>query len=90
MGNDVVVYYSYNLNWNLPKTIQDEAKEFLSQIPTEQLPLIFQKYAKECWENAVDIVIPVDYPENKAVLPKLYKLFKDLNWPGALKSLDYL
>lgn len=90
MEDDLVVYYSYNLNWNLPKEIQNEAKEFLYQIPNEKLPLIFQKYAKECWKNAVDIVIFIGYPENELALPKLYELFKDMNWPGALKSLEYL
>ncbi|MFP3919803.1 hypothetical protein U5N28_18520 [Lysinibacillus telephonicus] len=90
MEDDLVVYYSYNLNWNLPKVTQNEAKEFLNQIPKEKLPLIFQKYAKECWENAVDVVISIGYPENKTALPKLYELFKDMNWPGALKSLEYL
>ncbi len=90
MEDNLVIYYSYNLNWNLPETIQNEAKAFLCQIPNEQLPLIFQKYATECWENAVDVVISIDYPDNKAALPKLYELFKDLNWPGASKSLDYI
>ncbi|WP_042477636.1 hypothetical protein [Bacillus ndiopicus] len=90
MENDLVIYYSYNLNWHLPKAIQNEAKEFLCQIANEQLPLIFPKYAKECWENAVDIIISVGYPNNELALPKLYELFKDLNWPGASKALEYL
>ncbi|MEK3728655.1 MULTISPECIES: hypothetical protein [unclassified Lysinibacillus] len=90
MKDNLVIYYSYNLNWNLPETIQNEAKAFLCQIPNELLPLIFQKYSKECWENAVDVVISIGYPNNKVALPKLYELFKDLNWPGASKALDYI
>ena len=88
--DDVVVYYSYKLNWHLPEEIQNDAKEFLSQVSKEQLPLIFQTYAKECWENAVDVVETVGYPDNELALPKLYELFKDINWPGALKALEYL
>ncbi|WP_167397254.1 DUF5071 domain-containing protein [Lysinibacillus mangiferihumi] len=88
--DDLVIYYSYKLNWHLPKEIQHDAKEFLSQISKEQLPLIFPKYAKECWENAVEVVVSVGYPKNELALPKLYELFMDLNWPGASKALAYL
>jgi len=52
--------------------------------------LYFKKYSKECWENAVDVVISIGYPNNKVALPNLYELFKDLNWPGASKALDYI
>lgn len=88
--DDLVVYYSYKLNWHLPEEIQDNAKEFLSQVSKEQLPLIFQNYAKECWENAVAVVVSVGYPKNELAIPKLYELFMDMNWPGALKALEYL
>ncbi|MGE7024518.1 hypothetical protein [Solibacillus cecembensis] len=88
--DDLVIYYSYDLNWHLPEGIQNDAKEFLSQVSMEQLPLIFQTYAKECWENAVDVVVSVGYPKNELALPKLYELFMDINWPGALKALEYL
>ena len=55
-----------------------------------KLNLIVPKYAKECWENAVEVVELVGYPENKEVLFKLFELFRDLNWPGSLKALNYL
>lgn len=88
--DDLVISYAYRLNWHLPEEIQNSAKEFLIQIPKEQLPLIFPKYAKECWENAVDVIIAVDYPKNELALPKLYELFMDINWPGAKKAVEYL
>lgn len=91
VDEELMIHYAYRLNWHLPKEQQEEAIELLAaEVPREKLPLIFLKYAKECWPNAIKVMEKVGYPQNEAAFPKLFKLFQDLNWPGAIEAVEYL
>ena len=86
--DEEINYYVYNLNWQLPKEIQEEAIEILSKIPPEKVDMIIPKYGKSCWENGVYILKEMGYPRNRKALPKLASLLQDRNWPGALDTIE--
>lgn len=80
------------LDWHLAEETQLKAVEWLvTNIPREQLSLLFWPHTeKSCWQNAVQVVTRIGYPENEAALPHLVELFQDLNWPGAQEAELYL
>jgi hypothetical protein len=88
LEDEKIIYYIYNLNWQLPKETQDEAIEILSGISPDKAHMLIPKYGKSCWENGVRIVNKMGYPRNKKALPKLAFLLQDRNWPGALDAIE--
>ncbi|ODG91545.1 hypothetical protein BED47_07790 [Gottfriedia luciferensis] len=82
-----IIYHVYNLNWLLPKDIQEDSFEILSQINPDKTHLLIPKYGKSCWLNGVLLIKKIGYPNNKKALPKLAGLLQDRNWPGALESI---
>lgn len=90
MDKVLIIHYAYELNWHLPEHYQQDAMDWLvKETPRDQLSLIFPKYNKFCWQNAVEVVKRIGYPENESAFPKLVELFQDLNWPGALEAMNY-
>lgn len=88
LEDEEIIYYVFNLNWFLPKEIQEESIAILSQLPPDKVDMLIPKYGKECWENAVSILNKMGYPRNKRALPKLARLLQDRNWPGALEAIE--
>lgn len=79
MENEEIISHVYQLNWHLPKKIQEEAMSVLKLIPPEKADLLIPKYGKECWENGVAILKEIGNPRNKKALPKLAALLQDRN-----------
>jgi hypothetical protein len=88
LEDEAILYYVYNLNWLLPKEIQEEAIEILSKIDPNKADMILPKYGKECWQNGVRVLEIMGYPSNKKALPRLAALLQDRNWPGALEAIE--
>ncbi|MCD8157802.1 MAG: DUF5071 domain-containing protein, partial [Clostridiales bacterium] len=42
------------------------------------------------WQNSVYVIRKIGFPRNKLLLPNLIWLLQDINWPGALISIDVL
>ena len=85
--DEEIIYHVFNLNWNLPKEIQEESIEVLIQLPPEKVDLLVPKYGKETWENAISILKIMGYPRNKKALPLLAGQLMDRNWPGTLEAI---
>jgi len=83
-----IIYHVYNINWLLPKDIQEDSFEILSQINPDKTHLLIPKYGKPCWLNGLLLIKKICYPNNKKALPKLAGLLQDRNWPGALESIE--
>ena len=45
--DEEIIYHVFNLNWNLPKEIQEESIQVLIQLPPEKVDLLVPKYGKE-------------------------------------------
>lgn len=88
LEDEEILYYVFNLNWLLPKEIQEESIATLSQISPDKVDFLIPKYGKECWENGVSILKKIGYPKNKKALPKLARLLQDRNWPGSLEAIE--
>lgn len=88
MDDEQIIYQVYNLNWLLPKNIQEEAIRILSELPNDKVHFLIPKYGKECWENGVSILARIGYPRNEKALPLLARLLQDRNWPGALEAIE--
>ncbi|MGG2028756.1 hypothetical protein AB1282_23910 [Gottfriedia sp. S16(2024)] len=88
LENEEIMYHVYNLNWLLPKDIQEDSFEILYQINPDKTHLLIPKYGKSCWLNGVLLIKKIGYPNNKMALPKLANLLQDRNWPGALESIE--
>lgn len=88
LEDEEIIYYVYNLNWELPKETQDKAIEILSSVSPNKVDMIIPKYGKSCWGNGVLILKNMGYPRNKKALPKLVGLLQDRNWPGALEAIE--
>lgn len=87
---DVLKYYTNCLHWHLPEETQQQAIDWLVvQAPRDRLSFIFQESEKFCWQNAVEVVKRIGYPENEAAFPSLVELFQDMNWPGAEEAVQY-
>lgn len=82
--------YTAQLDWHLPEETQEAAIAWLIEhMPREQLSLLFSPYTeKSCWQNAVQVVVAIGYPENEVALPHLVELFQDLNWPVEIHWID--
>lgn len=90
MDQDLIIHYAFQLNWHLPEEQQQDAIDWLIEnTPHNQLALIFPKYSKFCWYNAMKVIEGIGYPNNEPVFPRLMELFQDLNWPGAEEAVLY-
>ena len=91
MDRELIIHYAYQLNWHLPEKHQQDAIDWLiHNTPHHQLALIFPKYNKYCWQNAMKVIEAIGYPNNEPAFPSLMELFQDLNWPGAEEAVMYL
>ncbi|MEG0471631.1 MAG: DUF5071 domain-containing protein [Solibacillus sp.] len=91
MDRDLIIHYAFQLNWHLPEEQQQDAIDWLIEnTPKDKLALIFPKYSKFCWQNAMKVIEGIGYPNNKPAFPRMLELFQDLNWPGAEEAVVYL
>jgi hypothetical protein len=51
---------------------------------------LIQFGSKALWENEAGILKNIGYPKNKYTIPGLLEWLQDLNWPGALISMEAL
>ncbi len=90
MQKDEIIKYVHELDWSYPTEIQSRAVNFLSKVDEEYIVLIFDKKLKSTWENAVKVIRRIGFPKNKPVLSGLVWLLQDVNWPGAMESMEIL
>jgi DNA-binding PadR family transcriptional regulator len=88
LGEEEILYYVYNLNWRLPRDVQEEAAAVLMGISPDQAHMLLPTYGKECWENGTAILKEIGYPNNQKAFPRLASLLQDRNWPGALEAIE--
>ncbi|MDQ0272330.1 hypothetical protein [Cytobacillus purgationiresistens] len=88
LEDEEIIHYVDNLNWNLPKDIQRESMEVLSQVHPDKVDLLIPKFGKETWGNAIYILRKMGYPRNRGALPLLAGQIMDRNWPGSLEALE--
>ena len=79
-----------NLDWNNEEEVQKRAIEFLSKIDPKYYHLIFSEGYKQTWENSMEIVRRIGYPQNIPFIPDLLQMMQDINWPGARMAVDIL
>jgi hypothetical protein len=79
-----------NLDWSMPKEIQELAVKNLLGISDQHTPLLIQDYGKYSWENAVIVLKEIGFPRNRYALPRLIWLLQDITWPGALMGIDIM
>jgi HEAT repeat protein len=80
-----------NLNWNLPLEVQEGAIKSITEVIDEQKAKILVQFgSKALWENEARILKNIGYPKNKYTIPGLLEWLQDLNWPGALISMEAL
>ena len=80
-----------NLDWNLPKCVQEKAiGTLLTTVNEDDYDLLIPLGSKNTWVNIVKIIETVGYPKNNKALPSLILLLQDLNWPGANEGMGIL
>jgi hypothetical protein len=79
-----------NLDWSLPKEIQQNAMDQLIKIDPNKCDLLMQEMMKPTWHNSTLVIKEIGYPLNKKAIPTLLFLLQDLNWPGVKTAFEIL
>jgi len=85
-----------NLDWHVDTELQIKTvKKFVELHYTEGefsalLHHLFQSGQKGKWENVVEIIRLIGYPDNQIYIELLFELLQDINWPGSPNALIVL
>ena len=90
MEHTQIKEYVEQLSWDQPEEMQKRAIRALSTLAPDELRWVLNSMRKDTWENAVQVIANVGYPGNQAVLPDLFWLLQDLNWPGSAQAMTLL
>lgn len=80
-----------NLSWNAPQCKQQEAIDFLSSVPEDYYHFFLKENSKKgTWENVIEVIRRIPYPQKRLFIPDLLEHLQDINWPGAEEAIDLL
>lgn len=79
-----------NLDWNMPKELQVEAKQILIENDDWDIESWHHNTRVCQLQNLVDIISAKQYSQQICAVSGLLKLLQDINWPGALKAEELL
>lgn len=82
--------YVGQLSWDQPEETQQRAIRALSALAPDERRWVLNSMRKDTWENTVQVIANAGYPGNQAVLPDLFWLLQDLNWPGSAQTMTLL
>lgn len=84
------IHYIKNLSWKNNEKTQEEAITFLSNVDDWDCKGCIIDTPKDIWSNLLIVIKNRSDQDKVLLLEDLLFLFQDLNWPGALDSLEII
>ncbi|MDQ6421773.1 DUF5071 domain-containing protein [Paenibacillus sp. LHD-117] len=79
-----------SLSWSCTEEEQSKAIFQLVQFKEKLFDCLITESGKDKWENCIKIISQFEYQDKVKMIPQMLFLLKDMNWPGAIESVNLM